>query len=778
MFCLFFTILTLTDEANFAPLIKNIAMNRDHIIVKNAHTNNLRNIDIEIPKHKLVVFTGVSGSGKSSLLFDTIYTEAQRQLVETFSTFARTRMPKLSRPDVDDILNLSTAIVIDQKRMGNNLRSTVGTATEINTYLRLLFSRIGKPFIGPSFYFSFNHPEGMCPHCNGLGKQIKIDLDLFLDKNLSVRDGAILHPHYKPGSFMWKELVTLGVVDAEKPLKYYSNQELDLLLYSESFAIKNAKEKLTYNRNFEGIARKLEKAVSTRADDETSDEEKNAYTRFFNYQTCGECGGTRLNERARNVHINGLSMADVCNMELVDVLPFVQAINDDISKPILRKAQFLLQQLVEIGVGYLSLDRSVGTLSGGESQRVKMSKQMDCNLVDMLYVLDEPSIGLHPRDTENLINMLFRLKDRGNSVYVVEHDPDIIRAAEWIVDMGPFAGKLGGNVVYNGEPFGLKNAESLTSEYLHRKETTTFKRKTSSSFFEIKNATANNLKNVSVKIPKGVLTCVTGVAGSGKSSLIHHCFARQHPGAIIIDQSPIGKSSRANAATFIGVFDYIRKEFATVTQSDASLFSFNSKGACPKCNGQGLLTFELHFLDSVKTLCDECEGKRYHTEVLELKYQGKSIAEVLDMTINQACDFFKVAKIMKHLELLQKVGLGYLKLGQSLSSLSGGESQRLKIATELKNEGNIYIMDEPTTGLHMSDIDNFYKIVKSLVANNNTVIIIEHNLDIIQYADWIIDMGPEGGKNGGELIFEGLPEDLVKCKRSVTGRYLKPIIEI
>lgn len=752
-------------------------MNKDSIIVKNAHTNNLQNIDIEIPKHKLVVFTGVSGSGKSSLLFDTIYTEAQRQLVETFSTFARARMPKLSRPDVDDILNLSTAIVIDQKRMGNNLRSTVGTATEINTYLRLLFSRVGKPFIGPSFYFSFNHPQGMCPHCNGLGKQIKIDIDLFIDKELSVRDGAILHPHYKPGSFMWKELVSIGVVDVDKPLKDYTTEELDLLLYSEPFAIKNAKEKLSYNRNFEGIARKLEKAVSARADDETNDDEKNAYTKFFNYQLCSQCRGTRLNERARNVRINGLSMADVCNMELFDLLAFVQAIDDKISRPVLHKAQFLLQQLIEIGVGYLSLDRSVGTLSGGESQRVKMARQMDCNLVDMLYVLDEPSIGLHPRDTENLLNILLRLKERGNSVFVVEHDPEIIRAAEWIIDIGPKAGKYGGKVMYNGNPDGLTNAESITAEFLYRSVKPVFKRKVATSFFEIKNATANNLKNVSVKIPKGVLTCVTGVAGSGKSSLVYQCFAKQHPEAIVIDQSPIGKSSRANAATFIGVFDFIRKEFAMATKCDASLFSFNSKGACPKCNGQGVVTFELHFLDSVKTICDECEGKRYNADVLELKYQGKNIAEVLDMTVNQACDFFRVPKIRKHLELLQQVGLGYLKLGQSLSSLSGGEAQRLKIATELKNKGNIYIMDEPTTGLHMSDIDNFYKIVKSLVDNNNTVVIIEHNIDIIKYADYIIDMGPEGGKAGGELLFDGLPEDLVKCERSHTGRYLRLLLE-
>jgi excinuclease UvrABC ATPase subunit len=751
-------------------------MNKDKIIVKNAHTNNLKNIDIEIPKHKLVVFTGVSGSGKSSLLFDTIYTEAQRQLVETFSTFARTRMPKLSRPDVDDIINLSTAIVIDQKRMGNNMRSTVGTATEINTYLRLLFSRIGKPFIGPSFYLSFNHPEGMCPHCNGLGKQIKISLELFLDREKSIRDGAITHPHYKVGGFLWNELVSLDVVDSEKPLKNFSEKELNLLLYSEPFLIKNSKEKLAYNRNFEGIARKLEKAVTIRADDETAEEDKNAYTKYFNYQPCDQCIGTRLNERARSVKINGMNIAEVCSLELVDVLPFLLELNDEISKPILRKAQFLLQQLIEIGVGYLSLDRAVGTLSGGESQRVKMSKQMDCNLVDMLYLLDEPTIGLHPRDTENLLTILLRLKEKGNSVFVVEHDPDIIRAAEWIVDLGPNAGKYGGSIVYNGEPGGLSATKSLTGEFLLKKEKPTYRRKPTNTFFKIKNASANNLKNVSADIPKGVLTCVTGVAGSGKSSLIHDCFAKQHPEAIVIDQSPIGKSSRANASTFIGVFDLIRKEFAVATNSDASLFSFNSKGACPKCNGQGVLTFELHFLDSVKTICDECEGKRYHADVLELKFQDRNIAEVLDMTVNQGYEFFNSSKIKKHLRLLQEVGLGYLKLGQSLSTLSGGESQRLKIATELNKESNIYIMDEPTTGLHMSDIDNFYQIVKSLVENNNTVVIIEHNLDIIKYADWIIDMGPEGGKKGGELIFQGLPEDIVSCRQSVTGEYLKKMI--
>jgi excinuclease UvrABC ATPase subunit len=748
----------------------------DQIIVQNAHTNNLKNISIEIPKHKMVAFTGVSGSGKSSLLFDTIYTEAQRQLIETFSTFARTRMPKLSRPDVDDILNLSTAIVIDQKRMGNNLRSTVGTATEINTYLRLLYSRIGKPYIGPSFLFSFNHPEGMCPHCHGLGKKVQVDLNMFLDKEKSIREGALTHPHYKIGGYLWREMVALGIFDVDKKIKDFSSEEINKLLYSEPFAVKDSKQKLTYSKNFEGIVRKLEKAVTGKAEDETPDDEKNAYTKYFVYSECIYCKGTRLNERALSVKINDISIASLCQMELTDVLPFVSALHDEISTPILRKAEFLLTQLIEIGVGYLSLERPVSTLSGGESQRVKMAKQLDCNLVDMLYVLDEPSIGLHPRDTEKLIHILFRLKEKGNSVFVVEHDPDIIKAAEWIIDIGPKAGKFGGNVVYSGEPEGIASTESITGKLLYNSKRPLYKRKTPEEFFEIKNASANNLKNISVLIPKGVLTCVTGVAGSGKSSLIHECFAKQYPGAIVIDQSAIGKSSRANPATYIGVFDLIRKEFASATNSDASLFSFNSKGACPKCNGQGTLSFELHFLDAVKTVCDECEGKRYHAEVLEIKYHGQTIADVLDMTANQALEFFKVPKINKHLKILLETGLGYLRLGQSLSTLSGGESQRLKIAAELHKESNIYIMDEPTTGLHMSDINNFYRIVKSLVDCQNTVIIIEHNLDIIKYADWIIDMGPEGGINGGEVLFQGTPENLILCRGSYTGKFLKKIL--
>lgn len=751
-------------------------MKKDCIIVQKAHTNNLKNISVEIPKNKLVVFTGVSGSGKSSLLFDTIYTEAQRQLIETFSTFARTRMPKLSRPDVDDIFNLSTAMVIDQKRMGANLRSTVGTATEVNTYLRLLYSRVGRPFIGPSFYFSFNHPEGICPHCKGLGKQIKIDLNLFIDKTKSLAEGAINHPNYKLGGFLWKELIAAEIFDNHKKLCDYTEKELNMLLYTEPFSIKDAKQKLSYNRKFEGIARKLENAVSGRADDEADDEDKNAYSRYFVYTNCDKCNATRLNERAESVKINNISIGQLCKMELPEVLNFLENLHDDLSVPIIRKSKYILQQLIEIGVGYLSLDRPVSTLSGGESQRVKMARQLDCNLVDLLYVLDEPSIGLHPRDTQKLLAILNQLKNKGNSVFVVEHDPEIIKAAEWIVDIGPKAGSLGGEVVYNGVFQDFKNAQSITSKNLFNSSKPQYARKPVRDFFTISDANVNNLKNVTVKIPKGLLTCITGVAGSGKSSLIYDCFAKEHPEAIVIDQSTIGRSSRANSMTYIGAFDLIRKEFAKHTRSDASLFSFNSKGACPKCNGQGTLSFDMFFLESVKTICDECDGKRYHSEILKLKYNEKSIADVLDMTVLQALDFFEDKKLSKMLKTLDNVGLGYLKLGQSTSTLSGGESQRLKIASELHKESNIYIMDEPTTGLHLSDIDNFYRIIKSLVDNNNTVVVIEHNLDIIKFADWVIDLGPEGGKNGGEILFEGVPEDLINCEKSYTGQCLKEVI--
>ena len=751
---------------------------REWIIVENAHTNNLKNVSINIPKHKIVVFSGVSGSGKSSLLFDTIYTEAQRQLIETFSSFARARLPKLSRPDVDEIKNLSTPIVIDQKKMGSNLRSTVGTATELATYIRLLYSRIGQPFINqPSFAFSFNHPEGMCQCCHGLGKVVHIDEDSFLDREKSLREGAILHPFYKKNSYMLKELIQYGIFDNDKPLREWSKEELHKLLYSEPIELSKEQTGLTYRRFHEGIITKIERSVMEKGNDEKEEDEQNERERFLVYKTCPECHGTRINKRARSVKINGIGIDEAFRMELSELLEFMRNVNDPqgISAPLIRKIVYVLEQLVRIGVPYLTLERPVSTLSGGESQRVKMARQLDCNLTDLLYVLDEPSVGLHPRDTERLIALFNELRDKGNSVFVVEHDPDIIRSAEWVVDMGPKAGSLGGSVIYNGTAEGLLSAEGLTAEQLRKRLGSDSFRPTRqwSDYYLIENACENNLKNITVRIPKGVLTVVTGVSGCGKSSLIHGCFVPQHPEACVINQEPVGRTTRGNIVSYMGVFNHIRKLFSETTGQEQSLFSFNAAGACPKCEGRGFLSFEMSFLDAVRTKCDDCNGKRYNSRAQSYKYKGKDISEVLDLTVNQAFDFFgDVPSILKHITLLQDVGLGYLTLGQSLSSLSGGESQRLKIATVLKKTGGLYVMDEPTTGLHMNDIDNFFSIIDRLVNSGNTVIIIEHNPDIIRRADWMIDLGPEGGSKGGYLLFEGRPCDAVSDPHSITGRFL------
>ena len=748
------------------------------IIVENAHTNNLKNVSINIPKHKIVVFSGVSGSGKSSLLFDTIYTEAQRQLIETFSSFARARLPKLSRPDVDEIKNLSTPIVIDQKKMGSNLRSTVGTATELATYIRLLYSRIGQPFINqPSFAFSFNHPEGMCQCCHGLGKVVHIDEDSFLDREKSLREGAILHPFYKKNSYMLKELIQYGIFDNDKPLREWSKEELHKLLYSEPIELSKEQTGLTYRRFHEGIITKIERSVMEKGNDEKEEDEQNERERFLVYKTCPECHGTRINKRARSVKINGIGIDEAFRMELSELLEFMRNVNDPqgISVPLIRKIVYVLEQLVRIGVPYLTLERPVSTLSGGESQRVKMARQLDCNLTDLLYVLDEPSVGLHPRDTERLIALFNELRDKGNSVFVVEHDPDIIRCAEWVVDMGPKAGSLGGSVIYNGTAEGLLSAEGLTAEQLRKRLGSDPFRPTRqwSDYYLIENACENNLKNITVRIPKGVLTVVTGVSGCGKSSLIHGCFVPQHPEACVINQEPVGRTTRGNIVSYMGVFNHIRKLFSETTGQEQSLFSFNAAGACPKCEGRGFLSFEMSFLDAVRTKCDDCNGKRYNSRAQSYKYKGKDISEVLDLTVNQAFDFFgDVPSILKHITLLQDVGLGYLTLGQSLSSLSGGESQRLKIATVLKKTGGLYVMDEPTTGLHMNDIENFFSIIDRLVNSGNTVIIIEHNPDIIRRADWMIDLGPEGGSKGGYLLFEGRPCDAVSDPHSITGRFL------
>ncbi|MBN1543424.1 excinuclease ABC subunit UvrA [candidate division KSB1 bacterium] len=743
------------------------------IQIRNARTHNLQGIDLDIPKNRVVVFTGVSGSGKSSLVFDTLYTEAQRQLIETFSTFARRRLPKLSRPPVDEIRNLSTAIVIDQKRLGRTLRSTVGTATEVYTYLRLLYARCAQPFVGWSYRYSFNHPEGMCSACKGLGKRIRIDIDQLLDRGKSLLEGGITHPDFKVGGYYWRDYTSNGLFDPDKKLGDFTEKELHRLLYAENITIEKSHAGVSYSKKWDGIVTRLERLYINKAEDEVPEVRKDAYQRYLIYADCDLCGGTRLNPEVLQAQIAGRSIADLSALELSDLDAFLATVDGDVATPLIDKMRRILGHLIDIGVGYLSLDRAVSTLSGGESQRVKMARQLDCDLTGLMYVLDEPSIGLHPRDIDSLIAMLRRLRDQGNSVLVVEHDPAVILAGDHIIDIGPAAGSGGGKVCFSGSVNELKASDSLTGRYLNDNGFKPPARRTPIGWYEIQGARAHNLKNLDVRIPRGVLTCVTGVAGSGKSSLIHDEFCRHRPEAVVIDQNPVGRSSRSNPLTYTGIFDEVRACFARASGQPASLFSFNSRGACPNCKGQGIVRVEMNFMDDIQITCSECSGKRYTDEVLSLTLQGQSIHDVLCMTAAQALDFFNEKKIRRHLELLERVGLDYLELGQPLSTLSGGEAQRLKLASELGKSGNLYVMDEPTTGLHSADIERLLAIVEQLVEDGNSVVIIEHNTEVISRADWVIDLGPEGGSRGGYLLAEGTPESVADNPRSTTGRYLR-----
>ncbi len=745
----------------------------DYIRIKGARQNNLKNIDVEIPRNKIVVFTGVSGSGKSSLVFETITAEAQRQLYDTFSTFARSRLPKYEQADYDLITGLSPVILLEQKRITGNSRSTVGTITEVSSFMRLLFSRIGDHFIGPSNAFSFNKPEGMCLSCGGVGSINKIDLDKVFDWSKSLNEGGIKFPDFKVDSIGWKIVAFSGFFDRDKPLNEYSDEEKERLLYAEGERFQLGEGETAFDANFNGIVTKINSGYLNKDITSLTKRRKKIIERFIDSKACEVCNGSRLNQKALSVKINGKNIHELSEFQINELFNFISAIDNKEASTVLDQISFRLKNLVDLGVGYLNLSRQTSTLSGGEAQRVKLSKQLGNSLTEMLYVLDEPSVGLHPRDVHLVNNLLINLRDLGNTILVVEHDPDVIKIADHIVDMGPKAGSSGGEVVYQGSFDGIKSSNSLTGQMLKKgvPEKENYRRAT--KHFLIENANDNNLKNVSVAIPQNIFTCITGVAGSGKSSLIHKAFIRQYPNSIIIDQSPIGKSTRSNPATYVGVFDDIRKLFGQVNKIDPSLFSFNAKGACSKCKGVGFINMDMAFLDPVKTVCDQCEGKRYNQEALGYLYNGKDIAEVLDLTINQALDFFDQPSITKKLSLLKKVGLGYLKLGQSLSTLSGGECQRVKLASELHKEGNIYILDEPTTGLHLSDISLIIDLFNEIVDNGNTLIVIEHSLDIINVADWIIDVGPEGGTSGGQVIFEGTPAEILNCEHSHTGKFLR-----
>jgi excinuclease UvrABC ATPase subunit len=744
---------------------------QEYIRIRGARENNLKNVSLDIPKRKITIFTGVSGSGKSSIVFDTIGAEAQRQLNETFSMFIRNRLPRISQPEADVIENLSTSIVIDQKRLGGNSRSTMGTITDISAVLRLLFSRIGKPFAGFSNAFSFNDPAGMCLECNGLGKKVEVDLDKFLDPTKSLNDGAILFPTFAVGSWYWKSYTFSGMLDNDKKLEDYSEEEMHTLLYGKGTYESNYNG-MVFETKYEGLIDKFNRLYIQKDSSDISEKTIKKAERFLKYGACPACKGARLNQKALECRINGMNIAEMSAMEVSELVKIIEQIDDKVSAPMISTLTERLQHLVDIGLGYLSLDRETGTLSGGESQRIKMVKHLNSSLIDITYIFDEPSIGLHPRDVHRLNELLQKLRDKGNTILVVEHDPDVIRIADHIVDVGPKAGNRGGAIVYEGDYHGLAEADTLTGRFINRDVPVKTGFRQASGFMQIKNAKKHNLKNVSVAIPEGVFTVVTGVAGSGKSSLINGVFLSQHPEAIVIDQSAVGTSIRSNPATYTGIMDDIRKLFGKTNKVSPSLFSFNSNGACPECQGLGFIFTDLAFLEPVKTVCETCEGKRFKPEVLEYKVQDKSITDVLEMTVEQSLTFFKTKDVLHKLKAMNDVGLNYLTLGQPLSTLSGGECQRIKLAGELHKNGSIYVMDEPTTGLHMSDTGHLLEIIDHLVDQGNSVIVIEHNTEVMKHADWIIDLGPEGGHKGGQILFEGTPADLLHAEQSLTGRYL------
>jgi excinuclease UvrABC ATPase subunit len=746
---------------------------QEYIRIKGARENNLKNVTLNVPKRKITIFTGVSGSGKSSIVFDTIGAEAQRQLNETFSMFIRNRLPRISQPDADAIENLSTSIVIDQKRLGGNSRSTMGTVTDISAVLRLLFSRLGKPFAGYSNAFSFNDPSGMCPECNGLGRKMEIDLDKFLDKSKSLNEGAILFPVFAVGTWYWKSYVFSGRLDNDKKLEDYSEEEWQQLLYGKGKFEVRLDNNIPVNAKFEGLVDKFNRLYIQKDSSEISEKTVKKAERFLRFGPCPLCKGARLSQKTLGSKIDGLNIAEMSALEVTELAKVIGKIHDSVSAPMIETLSSRLQHLIDIGLGYLSLDRETATLSGGESQRIKMVKHLNSSLIDITYIFDEPSIGLHPRDVHRLNELLQKLRDKGNTILVVEHDPDVIRIADYIVDVGPKAGSAGGKIVYEGDFNGLLKADTLTGKFINRDMPVKESVRKANGSMQIRHAKLHNLKNVSVDIPTGVFTVVTGVAGSGKSSLINKVFLSQHPEAIVIDQSAVGTSIRSNPATYTGIMDDIRKLFGKTNHVSPSLFSFNSDGACPECQGLGFILTDLAFLEPVRTVCETCEGKRFKPEVLDYKVNGKSITDVLEMTVAQSLDFFTKKDILHKLKAMNEVGLNYLTLGQPLSTLSGGECQRIKLAGELHKDGSIYVMDEPTTGLHMSDTGHLLEIIDHLVDQGNSVIVIEHNTEVIKNADWIIDLGPEGGAKGGQVLFEGTPSDLLKAKHSLTGQYLR-----
>ena len=725
------------------------------IKIKGAREHNLKNISLTIPRNKITTFVGLSGSGKSTIAHDIIYAEGQRQFLESVSTFAARLMKRTQRPDVDEITGLSPTILIDQGKIGVSTRSTVGTSTEIYTYLRLLFSRAGSKKLGAG-YFSFNNPKGACKSCKGLGFEVDVDLELLVDFEKALNESAIKNSAYKPGGRYLNILKTTKKVDFDTPIKNLSKEEADFIFHSPQVKLKNAEQGFVQSYSWEGIVPHLiSRTKDLRGISEAKEKQDGGYRVM---KTCSACGGSRLNENALSSEINNQNIGFYSNMQLSDLVNEVAKIDVSHVKPIVEKIVSSTQALVDIGMGYLSLNRSLDTLSGGEAQRIKLARELGSDLIEVIYVMDEPTAGLHPKDVDKLLGIIKRIRDSQNTVVVVEHDAEVMKNSDYLIEIGPGAGKLGGNIVAKGTPEELiKNPESLTGKYLNKPTSqlkTAFRKSTGS--LSLTNVNLHNLKNVSVDIPTGVFTAVTGVSGSGKSSLIIDVFAKKYADKVVlVDQSPLGGSPRGNAATYVGAFDLIRGLLAKENKVSKSLFSFNGEGACPDCKGLGYNKIDMHFMADVKVVCETCNGKRYLPEVFKYKYKGEDIGEILDLTISEAYDFFDEKEIRKRLEVLNGVGLGYVTLGQTHDTFSGGEAQRLKLADKLHNKGEFYILDEPTSGLHFADIERLLVLLNKLVDAGNSVLVIEHNTDVINQADWIIELGPGGGDKGGEVVANG-----------------------
>jgi excinuclease UvrABC ATPase subunit len=769
----------------------------DMIRVQGARENNLRDVNLEIPKRRLTVFTGVSGSGKSSLVFDVIAAESQRLINETFSAFVQGFLQTPPRPDVDLLDGLTTAIVIDQERMGANARSTVGTATDANAMLRIVFSRLGRPQIGGPNAFSFNIPTvkasgamkvekgegqtivrtfsrqgGMCARCEGHGTVTDIDLTQIYDASKSLREGAIAIPGYVADGWLVNFIIGAGFYDPDKPIRDYSKKELDDLLYREPVKVKIDNANLTY----EGLIPKLQKGMLAKDREAMQPHIRAFVERAVTYATCPECAGTRLNEAARSSRIGDITIAEACAMQISDLAAWVRGLDDPSVAPLLTALGQTLDSFVEIGLGYLSLDRPAGTLSGGETQRTKMIRHLGSSLTDVTYVFDEPTAGLHPHDVRRMNDLLLRLRDKGNTVLVVEHEPETIAIADHVVDLGPGAGTAGGTICFAGDLAGLRASGTLTGRHLDDRAALKPTVRTPTGALEIRGASANNLQAVDVDIPLGVLVVVTGVAGSGKSSLVHGSIPAG-AGAIAIDQTPIKGSSRSNPATWTGLLEPIRKAFAKANGVKPALFSANSEGACPACNGAGVITTDLGMMASVETVCEECEGTRFQPAVLDYRLAGLTIVDVLALPVAEARAFFsegdaRTPAAVAILDRLTDVGLGYLSLGQPLNTLSGGERQRLKLAAQMAEQGELYILDEPTTGLHLADVKHLLGLLDRLVESGKSVIVVEHHLGVMAHADWIIDIGPGAGHDGGRVVFQGTPTDLVTARSTLTGQHL------